>query len=51
MDNCITSVLSQEVELTDEFKFNYERWLQKEVYGMAIDWDALLDDATGTSNV
>jgi len=42
VDNCINSVLGQEVELTDEFKANYERWLQREVYNTQIDWDQLL---------
>ena len=32
----------QEVDLTDEFKANYERWLDKEVYGTQIEWDHLL---------
>ena len=31
MDNCLSSVLGQEVELTDEFKRNYEKWLHNEV--------------------
>ncbi len=44
VDNCLSSVLGQEVELTDEFKRNYERWLHKEVYGMEIQWELLLDD-------
>jgi len=42
VDNCINSVLGQEVELTDEFKANYEKWLQREVYNTQIDWDQLL---------
>ena len=42
VDNCLSSVLGQEVELTDEFKANYERWLDKEVYGTQIEWDHLL---------
>jgi len=44
VDNCINSVLGQEVELSDEFKANYERWLQREVYGTKIDWDQLLEE-------
>ncbi len=44
VDNCLSSVLGQDVELTDEFKRNYERWLHKEVYGMQIQWELLLDD-------
>ena len=42
VDNCLSSVLGQTVELTDEFKANYERWLDKEVYGTQIEWDHLL---------
>jgi len=42
VDNCINSVLGQEVELTDEFKANYEKWLEKEVYSTQIEWDSLL---------
>ena len=44
MDNCINSVLGQEVELSEEFKANYERWLQREVYATQIDWDQLLEE-------
>jgi len=43
VDNCLSSVLGQEVELTDEFKRNYEKWLHNEVYNMDIQWDLLLD--------
>jgi len=42
VDNCVNSVLGQEVELTEEFKANYEKWLQREVYNTQIDWDQLL---------
>jgi hypothetical protein len=45
VDNCLESVLGREVELSDEFKRNYERWLRREVHGQAADWDALLLDA------
>lgn len=31
----------ESVVLTDEFKQHYELWLQKEVYGIKIDWDCL----------
>ncbi|XP_055594022.1 striatin-interacting protein 1 homolog isoform X2 [Uranotaenia lowii] len=31
-----------EVELSEEFKQNYELWLQQEVFNNNIDWDALL---------
>ena len=33
----------KEVELTDEFKANYEKWLEKEVYSTQIEWDSLLN--------
>jgi len=42
VDTCVNSVLGQDVELTDEFKANYERWLHREVYNTEIDWDQLL---------
>ena len=42
VDNCLTSVLGQEIELTDEFKANYNIWLQKEVYNTQIQWELLL---------
>ena len=51
VDNCLASVLSQEVDLTDEFKRNYERWLHKEVYSMEIQWELLLDsNSSGAGN-
>lgn len=31
-----------DVELTDEFKQNYELWLDQEVYNNCVDWDILL---------
>ncbi|XP_021703867.1 striatin-interacting protein 1 homolog isoform X2 [Aedes aegypti] len=33
---------SDEIELNEEFKQNYELWLQQEVYNNNIDWDSLL---------
>ncbi|XP_062549116.1 striatin-interacting protein 1 isoform X2 [Armigeres subalbatus] len=33
---------SDEIELSEEFKQNYELWLQQEVYNNNIDWDSLL---------
>ncbi len=44
VDNCITSVLGQDVELTDEFKANYTIWLEKEVYNTEIQWELLLEN-------
>ena len=34
--------MGQSVELTDEFKANYEKWLQREVYHTEIKWELLL---------
>ena len=31
-----------QVVLTEEFKANYEKWLQREVYNTQIDWGQLL---------
>jgi len=42
VDNCLNSLLGQTVELTDEFKANYEKWLQREVYNTEIKWELLL---------
>ena len=30
------------MELTDEFKANYEKWLEREVFGTNIQWEQLL---------
>merc|ERR1712241_427944 len=51
VDNCITSVLGQEVELTDEFKANYEKWLDREVLNTSIQWEQLLDDVGHIENI
>ena len=42
VDNCLQSVLGQKVELSEEFKENYERWLEMEVFSNQIDWDQVL---------
>ena len=42
VDNCILSVLGQSVELTEEFKEHYERWLDMEVFTNQIDWDLVI---------
>uniref|UniRef100_U5EY75 Far11/STRP C-terminal domain-containing protein n=1 Tax=Corethrella appendiculata TaxID=1370023 RepID=U5EY75_9DIPT len=34
--------LMEDVELSEEFKQNYELWLQQEVYNSEINWDSLL---------
>ena len=41
MDNDVLSVLGGKIELSSEFKNNYERWLDREVFSVSIDWDQL----------
>lgn len=41
VDNNLLSVLSKEIELTKEFKKNYETWLEAEVFRYKINWDQL----------
>jgi len=41
VDNDVLSVLGEKVELSSEFKSNYERWLDREVFSVSIDWDQL----------
>ena len=50
VDNCLASVLGQEVELTDEFKANYQTWLQREVYNTEIQWELLLEDVENSKS-
>ena len=42
VDNCILSVLGQNCDLSDEFKQNYERWLDMEVFSNQVDWDQVI---------
>lgn len=42
VDNNFLSILSRDIELTKEFKYNYETWLEREVFQFTIDWDQLL---------
>lgn len=42
VDNCILSVLGQKLDLSEEFKQNYERWLNMEVFTNQIDWDQVV---------
>ena len=44
VDNNLQSVLSQKVELSEEFKLYYEVWLDREVFSTQINWDLLLKD-------
>ena len=42
VDNCMQSVLAQRVDLTPQFKDNYEQWLDTEVFANQIDWDQIM---------
>ena len=42
VDNCILSVLGENIELGEDFKENYERWLDMEVFSNQVDWDQVL---------
>ncbi|XP_045164509.1 striatin-interacting protein 1-like isoform X1 [Mercenaria mercenaria] len=42
VDNCILSVLGQKLDLSEEFKQNYEIWLDMEVFTNQIDWDQIV---------
>ncbi|XP_030746368.1 striatin-interacting protein 1 isoform X2 [Sitophilus oryzae] len=44
VDNCLSSVLGTNHELSDNFKKHYSLWLEQEVYGDPIEWDKLLLD-------
>lgn len=50
VDNNYLSVLSKKLQLTEDFKNNYEHWLQREVFQFNIDWDQLLIQ-TNTSDM
>ncbi|CAC5386384.1 Striatin-interacting protein 2,Striatin-interacting protein 1,Striatin-interacting protein 1 homolog,Striatin-interacting proteins 2 [Mytilus coruscus] len=42
VDNCTQSVLGEDLELCEDFKQNYERWLDIEVFSNQIDWDQVI---------
>ena len=42
VDNCLQSVLAEDIELSDDFKENYELWLENEVHNTQIDWSQVL---------
>ena len=39
VDNSLFSVLGQEIELSEDFKENYEKWLNTEVFETKVDWN------------
>lgn len=41
VDNDVLSVLGEKIDLSSDFKNNYERWLEREVFSVSIDWDQL----------
>ncbi|XP_033647185.1 striatin-interacting protein 1 homolog isoform X1 [Asterias rubens] len=44
VDNNLQSVLSQKIDLSEEFRHFYEVWLDREVFTTQINWDLLLKD-------
>lgn len=45
VDNDLHSVLSQKVVFSEKFKKDSSKWLEREVYSTAIDWDELVDES------
>lgn len=43
-------LFNNEIELTDDFKDNYQHWLEQEVFDKQVDWDLLLE-STDTSDL
>ena len=41
VDNSLFSVLGQEIELSEDFKENYEKWLNTEVFETRVDWNQI----------
>ena len=41
VDNNLQSLLGQKFELSDDFKKNYEKWLDREVFSTPVNWDQL----------
>ncbi|XP_065408217.1 striatin-interacting protein 2 isoform X3 [Chrysemys picta bellii] len=42
VDNCLQSVLGQQLELPEDFHYSYELWLEREVFSQPIRWEELL---------
>ena len=51
VDNRLQSVLCHKVELSKEFKENYEEWLEREVFLNKIDWSKLLPSNQNNAKV
>lgn len=42
LDEILLSTTDKEIVLTNEFKENYESWLEREVHRNSINWDQIL---------
>ncbi|XP_073508616.1 striatin-interacting protein 2 isoform X3 [Phyllobates terribilis] len=42
VDNCLQSVVGQNLELPEDFHYTYELWLEREVFSNPIQWEDLL---------
>uniref|UniRef100_A0A1I7TVC9 N1221 domain-containing protein n=1 Tax=Caenorhabditis tropicalis TaxID=1561998 RepID=A0A1I7TVC9_9PELO len=51
LDTCVHSVLGSNIVLGRQFKKNYEKWLQQEVFQASIDWDKLLIESKGVEDL
>ncbi|GAV09593.1 hypothetical protein RvY_19099 [Ramazzottius varieornatus] len=48
LDHSLAGALSMRVSLPDNFRYDYEEWLKREVFEAQIDWDQLLLQKTLT---
>ncbi|XP_056429116.1 striatin-interacting protein 2 isoform X2 [Hyla sarda] len=42
VDNCLQSVVGQNLDLPEDFHYTYELWLEREVFSNPIQWEDLL---------
>lgn len=42
ISNCFINALNEPCQLSTEFKQNYERWLEEEVFSAPINWSQIL---------
>ncbi|OCT89281.1 hypothetical protein XELAEV_18017901mg [Xenopus laevis] len=42
VDNCLLSVVGQNMDLPEDFHYTYELWLEREVFSKPIHWEELL---------
>ena len=43
VDNDIHSCLNQKVRLSEKFRKDYEKWLEREIFNNTVDWTELLE--------